>query len=56
MKTLIAATALTLLAGCVGQFRSSDAASGTSASDGDVPLYLQNPANCAEASFACRRR
>lgn len=54
MKTLIAATALFLLAGCAGM--SGNAASGTSSRDGAVPLYEQNPANCAEVSQAvCRR-
>lgn len=55
MKQLIAATALALVAGCAGLTDSSGAAAGTTASNETLPLYLQNPANCAEGGYACRR-
>jgi hypothetical protein len=47
MKQLIAVTALALVAGCASLADSNRAAAGTTASD-ELPLYLQNPANCAE--------
>jgi len=50
MKPLLAATALALLAGCA---RLTEP--GGTAGEEATPLYRQNPANCAEASFACRR-
>ncbi len=56
MKPIILATALALLAGCAGFPQTDDAASGATAGDESLPLYLQNPANCAEAGLYCRRR
>lgn len=56
MKPIIVATALALLAGCAGFSETNDAGSGATASDESLPLYLQNPANCAEAGLYCRRR
>ena len=51
MKQIVVATALSLVAGCA-----SVSESGSTAGEEAVPLYRQNPANCAEASFACRRQ
>ena len=56
MKRTIAVATLALLAGCAGITGPGPAASGSTASDESVPLYFQNPANCAEAGFNCRRR
>lgn len=50
MKPILAA-AFALLAGCAGVPES-----GSTAGEEATPLYRQNPANCAEASFACRRQ
>jgi hypothetical protein len=55
MKQLIAVTALALVAGCASLTDSNSAAAGTTASNETVPLYLQNPANCAEGGYTCRR-
>ena len=56
MKHILALTALALLAGCAGFSQTDNAASGSTASDDSAPLYLQNPANCAEAGPYCRGR
>lgn len=55
MKQIIATTALALVAGCAGFSDSNSGAAGTTASNETVPLYLQNPANCAEGGYTCRR-
>jgi hypothetical protein len=55
MKQLIAAAALALVAGCASLSDSNSAAAGTTADSETLPLYLQNPANCAEGGYACRR-
>jgi hypothetical protein len=55
MKQLFAAIALALVAGCAGLSDTGTAAAGTTASNETLPLYLQNPANCAEGGYACRR-
>lgn len=55
MKHVIAAAALALVAGCAGFSDSNTAAAGTTAGNETLPLYLQNPANCAEGGYACRR-
>ena len=57
MKPIILATVLVLLAGCAGFPQADGASSGaTAGDDSSLPLYLQNPANCAEAGLYCRRR
>jgi hypothetical protein len=56
MKQIIVSAAIALLAGCAGLGDSDNAASGTTASDDTLPLWMQNPANCAEAGLYCRRR
>ena len=55
MKQIFVATALALVAGCAGLSDSTSAAAGTTASGETLPLYLQNPANCAEGGYTCRR-
>jgi uncharacterized lipoprotein YajG len=55
MKHAVIATALAILAGCASQ-PESNGSSGATASEDTIPLYEQNPANCAELSaWACRR-
>ena len=56
MKQLVLAATLGLLAGCAGLTDATRTASPTSANPEELPLYLQNPANCAEAGLYCRRR
>lgn len=55
MKRIIIAITFALVGGCASLSGSDNAASGTSASNEELPLYLQNPANCAEAGLYCRR-